>query len=49
MDKISINKVKSNISDCICKIRLILNWAAAWYLKHQDEIHIVLEILDFIL
>ena len=49
MDRIDINKVKSDISDYICIIRLFLNWTATWYLKHQEEIHIALEILDFIL
>ena len=49
MEKISINKVKSNICDYICKIWVILNWAAAWYLEHHEIIRIVKEILDFIL
>ncbi len=49
MEKNDIIKVRINILKSICKMWVILNWTAAWYLKHQKEIDIALEILEFIL
>lgn len=33
----------------IYKTWVILNWAAAWCLTHQEEIRIAIEVLDFAL
>jgi uncharacterized membrane protein YpjA len=49
MGKISFIKVWVNVNDYINKLWVILNWASACFLKHQEEIQLAIEIQDFVL